>query len=816
MDPIHLAALCQVTEALAEAGSATAVADYEQCLALARRVGQASFEPVLTRLLAQHLAAQGELAGACQRLTAWLETPGNGTQEIEGAVLALDLADYLRARGMLADSDAWFERASDALGHWPAEDSTAERFHCHVLRVQLRIDQGLPDRAAAELAAAEKLAAVLDDDLARLRLEAARNEVLLASEGLAEVAERTRRQLEAPVADEALRGILLGQRAYALAEQAYDDKARVADARTALADALDHPRLQATERVLCHVRGAWLDLEGRDWSAARANLSAARSRLNDIEPGGTHPPSVRAHLALAESRLALSDPGTDAAQRSAARAAVESALEDLIEAWAKVPLRNNGVGVLYLSTARQMLVEYAGQVLKAEGPERAAERLFEVLARVEAQGTLARRLDGGVPEWRTYARDVLGPTGGLLACLPGRSVVAVVCITAPESRLEIRGVPSKHWDDVRRWRDSIGRPPDEAWDAGDEGREAMAARTLAARMLSPEIERMLAGCRALAIHGADLCENLPFEALVLSDGSRLGLEWGSFHPPSIPAAWALQRRRSTAPVPSIAQLETCAELAGALKACWPMLSNLPVDRADLRKLHWAFGADSGAVDMRLDSSLAQLLDRAQEPAYLLQIVAHGAFDGGRELSRGIVMPGGRSSPCAVWPEDLELEIGSGRHWPPIVVLSVCGSAAGYARVGDAAAASLAAPFLIGGAGAVVASAVDVALEAELRLTGRMNAELAQGKDLVEALRLARADLAAQARFAHPFYWAWPHVIGLADPARWTPPLARAIPPLGSRQDGSSLLWTWLAAGAGLATGAGVVAAVVLVLRLRRR
>jgi hypothetical protein len=98
----------------------------------------------------------------------------------------------------------------------------------------------------------------------------------------------------------------------------------------------------------------------------------------------------------------------------------------------------------------------------------------------------------------------------------------------------------------------------------------------------------------------------------------------------------------------------------------------------------------------------------------------------------------------------------------------------------------------------------------------MNAELAQGKDLVEALRLARADLAAQARFAHPFYWAWAHVIGLADPARWTPPLARAIPPLGSRQDGSSLLWTWLAARAGLATGAGVVAAVVLVLRLRRR
>jgi hypothetical protein len=669
----------------------------------------------------------------------------------------------------------------------------------------------LPDRAAAELAAAEKLAAVLDDDLARLRLEAARNEVLLASEGLAEVAERTRRQLGLQLVDQVLRGVLLSQRAHALAELAYENKARAAGARKALADALEHPRLQATERVLCHVRGAWLDLRDRAWSAARANLSAARSRMDDIERGGTCLPSVRAHLALAESRLALSDPTSDAAQRTTARAAVESALDDLIQAWATVPLRRNGVGILYLSTARQMLVEYADQVLKTEGPERAAERVFEVLASVEAHASFSRRLEAGVPGLEDYVRDLLAPTGGLLACLPGRDVVAVVCITPTDARLEIRGIPSGHWDDVRRWRDSIGRPPDEAWDAADEEREEKAARMLAERMLSPEIERMLAGCRPLAIHGADLCENLPFEALVLSDGIRLGLGWGSFHPPSIPAAWALQRRRSTAPAPSSAQLEVCAELADGLKACWPNLSDLPLVRADLRDLHRAFGADSGAADIRLDSSLTRLLDRAHEPAYLLQIVAHGAFDGARELSRGIVMPGGRSSSCAVWPEDLELDVGSGGHWPSIVVLSVCGSAAGYARVGDTAAAGLAAPFLLGGAGAVVASPVDLALEAELRLTGRMHAELAQGKHLAEALRLARADLAAQARFAHPFYWAWNQVIGIADPARWTPAPVRAIPLLGSRQDGSSLPWIWMAGGTAVAA-----AAAALLRRLCRR
>ena len=107
-----------------------------------------------------------------------------------------------------------------------------------------------------------------------------------------------------------------------------------------------------------------------------------------------------------------------------------------------------------------------------------------------------------------------------------------------------------------------------------------------------------------------------------------------------------------------------------------------------------------------------------------------------------------------------------------MVLSACSSARGEERGGEGVAGLLWGPM---GAGArcVVASIWMVNQESTAALMGHFHRSRALGRGEATALREARATLVADARYAHPYYWAGFVSYGsrnsnpvLVEPARW--------------------------------------------------
>ncbi|MCA8942413.1 MAG: CHAT domain-containing protein, partial [Planctomycetes bacterium] len=127
----------------------------------------------------------------------------------------------------------------------------------------------------------------------------------------------------------------------------------------------------------------------------------------------------------------------------------------------------------------------------------------------------------------------------------------------------------------------------------------------------------------------------------------------------------------------------------------------------------------------------------------------------------------------------------------LVVLSACGSATGEARSGEGEVGLLGWPFAAGARGAV-ASMWSVNQQATKDLMGQFHAILAEGRDAVEAMQVARATLAAASNYEHPYYWAGFGVF--------------AAPPLPSRPVGAWLAWS----------GAGIALSAALAYWLRRR
>ncbi|MEM7204726.1 MAG: CHAT domain-containing tetratricopeptide repeat protein [Planctomycetota bacterium] len=130
----------------------------------------------------------------------------------------------------------------------------------------------------------------------------------------------------------------------------------------------------------------------------------------------------------------------------------------------------------------------------------------------------------------------------------------------------------------------------------------------------------------------------------------------------------------------------------------------------------------------------------------------------------------------------------------VVVLSACRSAGGEERGGEGVAGLLWGPM---GAGArcVVASLWPANQESTAALMARFHRHRAEGRGEAQALQLARAELAAIPRYAHPYYWAGFAAFGSRD----ANPVLRA--PV------STFTWPWWGGGA---VAGGVLLALVWV------
>jgi CHAT domain-containing protein len=225
---------------------------------------------------------------------------------------------------------------------------------------------------------------------------------------------------------------------------------------------------------------------------------------------------------------------------------------------------------------------------------------------------------------------------------------------------------------------------------------------------------------------------VPFEALPL-DGVPLGVRCAVERAPSL-SVWARLRARperagSAVVVDSVALPAAAAAELGvqplafsaaegdAVAAAWPGARRVRGEAATLAGVR-AAGQDGTGV----------------QHVSVLHVSAHA-------LVRSVVPS-----------ESLLLLLAELPLRGATVVLSACSSAAGKAHGGEGEASLLWGP-LGAGARAVVASLWPVNQQATCDLMGQFHHWLARGSGEAEALRLARATLAAAPNYAHPHYWA---------------------------------------------------------------
>ena len=269
---------------------------------------------------------------------------------------------------------------------------------------------------------------------------------------------------------------------------------------------------------------------------------------------------------------------------------------------------------------------------------------------------------------------------------------------------------------IRRFRSKVQNPNNNDFRADSEA--------LYDRLVRPL--RALIGERLTIVpHGA--IHYLPFAAL--SDGNRYLIETATLR--LLPSASVARFLRSDEPPPP-QQLLVLAnptyDLPGAEAEAKAIAGLWPEARLLLRA-----EASKDAV-------------RALGGAYRhLHFATHGRFDAGRPLASGLYLAG---DPNGAGPLTVD-ELYGLRLSADLVTLSACETALGDVASGDDVI-GLTRGFLYAGAQALVASLWPIA---DRETTYLMAAFYADLRRLEKSDALRRAQLAARARYPHPFYWA---------------------------------------------------------------
>lgn len=263
-----------------------------------------------------------------------------------------------------------------------------------------------------------------------------------------------------------------------------------------------------------------------------------------------------------------------------------------------------------------------------------------------------------------------------------------------------------------------------------------ALREAAAFWLPGEVEALVANARkvVLCIDPADA--RLPFEALPCGS-EPLGLRVPVERAPSLSVWQRLRYRAAT----------------GTRRIVLDSVPEAATDRA-LGLAPLRFSAREGelvATELRAE---ARLSGPDASLARLRTSIGSGGLDVLHLSAHAVAHP---SLPTAssLWLADGPVPFASLREVPlggALVVLSACTSAGNATRGGEGVVGLLWGP-LAAGARGVVASLYDVNQQATSDLMAAFHAERAAGCTEPEALRRARARLAATANYAHPHYWA---------------------------------------------------------------
>jgi len=717
-----------------------------------------------------------------------------------GAWVLLDLAVALRLAGEWTEALDAFAGAERALTGDTAE-AEAARVAVHGEKGQMLADLGLLDLGHREFERETEAAAGLG---APARLGAVLHRVAydLAVMDFSGAAERARAALEEPdliAAHASARGSLLLLRGIAESRLARADRDGLLAAASTLGAALGEAAMDGPTRLRAEVSLAWVETALGRLEDSERLLRAASERAARLEK-----PQETAEIRALEGRVARERaPGGGLRPfLDASRGAYRRVLDE----WASVPLRPGGIGFLHFADRRRVLSELILLAIAAEGAEIGARAALDDLLAAQALGSIARSAALEPGSLESARSRLTSASTGLLVYLPApeRSHLFVIdpalCVhvaLAPSFEIERRV------DDVSAATEHRpARTRDGSIDGADVERAAAAARKLADLLIPAEIRETVASWSAVRIVGADLLGWPAFECLPLAGDRPLGFDLAVSYLPSIPLGISMTEKAGARRPRSAEGLDLCvvaAPLAGAPVAeRWPSLAPVRLDEIDGERLLEPFAPDRRRSWTGAEATKLVLADQAVASARVLNILAHGVRVDDRERPVHLVLsPSGEDDDGLLGCDEVEA-----LRVPPIVLLSACGAARGPLRRGDEGIGHLGGAFLKAGASAVILSRADLDLEATVSLVAAFNRSLAGlGRSPAEALRDARREVAGRPRFAHPYYFALLHLVGLGD--------VRLFPEGGEESPLVPALRA-IAAGAAIAVGAACVVA------LRRR
>ncbi len=484
-------------------------------------------------------------------------------------------------------------------------------------------------------------------------------------------------------------------------------------------------------------------------AAEREGIDAASQALATLRTNGTEDPNATTLATRILLDAAAPEARTPAALQ-AQKGAQLAALDEVLTAWARTPVRAGGVGFLHYFERREVIGQ-AIAVTLAAAPDTAAGRAaavaeaFECVLRAQVHGSLARALGASVPSLADLQAQLL-PDQGVVVFLPVRHGTHVFVATARALHhhlLAVSGMGMRAT--VQTFLDAL-REATEGIDGSAEAAKALAARlrqcgqTLADLLVPPALRADLEPLHQLTVvcgellHGpiaggadAGYLNYLPVDCLPWEDDRLWGQRFALDHAASLPAWSALRRRDLHFDQTSRLRLYGCLAPPGAQ----PVLALPEADRLSA----WLDDVGVGFADRRQFVDMACTLASLAAPrahGTIGVFVGHGGYNAANERGSFLQFVDGELD-CA----RAEARDRAGLPLADLVVLAGCRLAKGPDRSGDSPA-NLGGAFLLGGATAVVQSRFALPLHRVRTLLVDLLAALAQGDSPAESLRRARA------------------------------------------------------------------------------
>jgi len=407
-------------------------------------------------------------------------------------------------------------------------------------------------------------------------------------------------------------------------------------------------------------------------------------------------------------------------------------LEDMLQAWLRLPVREGGLGFLRYRTRREVVVERLLLERGEQAAETAANRLLGLLSAT----TWARSEKAPAIDVAVLREGYLAPRHGLLLVLPGReSSVAITIDIDDVGRYELAAARDLV-EPVRRLLRALRMGVHGKSDRGREHheRELLGAAGDAARnLLTSSVRDAIDDWDLVTIIDFGALSGLPWEALAWGPDELFGERFGVVNSACLPVELgrlavgsdrAIRRDGAT--------LWLRATLSGHVRAAAERDDRAlrPDDFEDaLRPL-------GARVSLELGDSVTVASLAAHPPtATINHLVAHGAVASEHERDGGLAL-----APTAESDGFLGCEAILALHGrvSGLVVLSACGTAIGRSRIGDDQARSTpGGAFLRAGAETVVHSGARLWLPDQLQAAGQLYAALLVGDSPALAMREVR-------------------------------------------------------------------------------